>query len=347
MVVWAWAGWGRGSLATIAALFAVSGGAGCILDNPRYDGDVLGTESESDSAGASTTTVGGTASESASDTSTGGESATGTTTTGEPTTTAPTTGEVTTGATTTTATSEATSASSDSDSDASTSGGEACAEEEKVDAYADGDMDGYGGDALGTFCPSDVPAGAALNGGDCNDGDDKVNPGVDESCDGADNNCNGLIDEYSPANTQCDLIGTCYLTHYGGHFYYACDFLMSPADPANDACKALATGGAKGYHAKIDDADERAALAGIVDKLSGDPSIGLVDTSVFNKLSDHRWVADDAALSYGGEAGVEPWAPGQPDKLSERRHMMQRGTLLWFDIDGLELGPYLCEAEPG
>jgi hypothetical protein len=60
--------------------------------------------------------------------------------------------------------------------------------------YTDLDSDGYGEESSGiTSC--DVIADAIATGGDCDDNDPMVNPGVDELCfDGVDNNCSGTVD---------------------------------------------------------------------------------------------------------------------------------------------------------
>ena len=56
----------------------------------------------------------------------------------------------------------------------------------------DGDGDGYGGDLLPARCS--YISGYVLEGGDCDDEDDTLSPGVDEVCDGVDNDCDGLVD---------------------------------------------------------------------------------------------------------------------------------------------------------
>jgi len=59
--------------------------------------------------------------------------------------------------------------------------------------YPDGDGDGYGDpDSPRVSC--DQPVGHLPNGGDCDDGNAKVNPAATEYCDGVDNDCDGTVD---------------------------------------------------------------------------------------------------------------------------------------------------------
>jgi len=70
-------------------------------------------------------------------------------------------------------------------------------EDDAVDApswYADADGDDYGVDT-DVLVQCDQPSGYAPDAGDCDEGDDAVNPGADELCDGIDNDCDGDTDE--------------------------------------------------------------------------------------------------------------------------------------------------------
>jgi len=61
--------------------------------------------------------------------------------------------------------------------------------------YLDGDDDGYGRDADTTVTVCEQPEGFVLQGGDCDDGDPEVNPGMAELCDSVDNDCDDLVDD--------------------------------------------------------------------------------------------------------------------------------------------------------
>jgi len=71
------------------------------------------------------------------------------------------------------------------------SSGEAC---ESTTWFADADGDGFGSDS-DTLDGCDPGAGYAETGGDCDDTNEAVAPGLDEVCDGIDNNCDTFADE--------------------------------------------------------------------------------------------------------------------------------------------------------
>ena len=67
--------------------------------------------------------------------------------------------------------------------------------------YRDSDNDGYGAAAFGTLlgCPDAAPpVGYSAREGDCDENDERVNPGAAEICNLKDDNCDGQIDENAP-----------------------------------------------------------------------------------------------------------------------------------------------------
>lgn len=66
--------------------------------------------------------------------------------------------------------------------------------------YQDTDGDGYGNAAVSTSTfVNSAPAGYVAGSGDCNDGSAAVNPAAAEICNGIDDNCDGSIDNGTPA----------------------------------------------------------------------------------------------------------------------------------------------------
>jgi Putative metal-binding motif len=75
--------------------------------------------------------------------------------------------------------------------------------------YVDADGDAYGTGILQSVCyGANTPTGYATVAGDCNDGNNAVNPGATEICDGIDNDCDGSTDE-GFTNTDGDGLADC------------------------------------------------------------------------------------------------------------------------------------------
>ena len=96
-------------------------------------------------------------------------------------------------------------------------------EDDAVDCleyYFDGDDDGYGSGAHKCKCGPEAPY-SSLEFGDCNDGNNQINPGRDEICNDIDDNCDGKIDTAELTELQlCGAIdhgtpgcgsGVCYV----------------------------------------------------------------------------------------------------------------------------------------
>ncbi len=65
-----------------------------------------------------------------------------------------------------------------------------------TDFYLDADGDGYGDESQDPACAcGPFELYQANQGGDCDDRDDSVHSGADESCNGVDDNCNGTVDD--------------------------------------------------------------------------------------------------------------------------------------------------------
>ncbi|MCA9579820.1 MAG: putative metal-binding motif-containing protein, partial [Myxococcales bacterium] len=66
--------------------------------------------------------------------------------------------------------------------------------------FYDLDEDGYGATSSATLACT-APSGAVAASGDCDDGNDAVNPGATEVCNGVDDNCDGQVDLDAPSPT--------------------------------------------------------------------------------------------------------------------------------------------------
>ncbi|MCB9704653.1 MAG: hypothetical protein H6711_22435 [Myxococcales bacterium] len=329
-------GWFGGGVP--AAALSVS--LGCVLYNADFDPDSGGSTDVtlSGSTGASASISAGTSdpSTSASDGSTSGGASDAGTSGGS------TSGTSTGGADT------GTGALTDTGEPGTTTTGNDLCMNMTVTVYADVDMDGHG-DPLAPIevCPGQEPDATSPTADDCNDANPNVHPGFSEICDGVDNDCNGLVDEYSNTNVSCTLFGnTCILRAYGGHFYYACKDVKQPGS-VNDDCKELVSGaGANAYHVKIDNSDENQQMTMLAAMLPFSPTIGLRDTKGLDSMGDHKWTADGSGLVYGADKGVAPWAPLEPNSGLLRWVAIDKNSLLWVDIDELLERPFICEAEP-
>lgn len=127
-------------------------------------------------------------------------------------TTALTTGEPDTTDTTDTTLDGSGGGTSSSTSEASATTG--CATEL---LFPDADHDGFGAGASVQACPGD-PGFAPVD-GDCNDAAPAINPGATEVCNQTDDDCDGLMDEFSAANGDC---ANCNLAAFGDHSYWFC-----------------------------------------------------------------------------------------------------------------------------
>ena len=71
-----------------------------------------------------------------------------------------------------------------------------------IPLWADADGDGWGGTDLVTVCSAGAE-GAALQDGDCDDGDPGVHPDAQEGCEGVDRNCDGRASTEGGSAAEC------------------------------------------------------------------------------------------------------------------------------------------------
>lgn len=193
--------------------------------------------------------------------------------------------------------------------------------------YPDEDMDGYGDQAY----PVDaciMPPAHIATGGDCDDANAMVHPGIEEVCDTFDNDCNGLVDEASPSNPSCN---GCGLGLSGTHAYAYCPGPVAWAD-ARTACM-----GFGGDLVIIDDQAEQ-------DFLLGQP----LDPVVFIGLSDEA--VEGTFVWVDGTAPVfTAWGMGEPNNAIDGEDCGQLAVAaaVWNDIACATAGAFVCEAVAG
>ena len=245
-------------------------------------------------------------------------------TTAEPTTDAPTTdaSEATTDAPTT---DEPTTATTEVTSDSETG----CMPEIW---YPDADMDGFG-DPDSPVASCDPVEGHVTKGGDCVDDNPKVNPQQAELCDGLDNNCNKLVDEFSPMNMQCQ---DCALRQFAGSFYAFCPQHVRWT-PAGEGCQA------------------RGGTLVIIEEMAENDfvfttTVGIEDTRWWIGATDSEdegtwlWVNGAAVAD-----GFQKWAKDEPDNggVLEDNNCMAIGALgEWWDEECSDNRPFVCEMKP-
>lgn len=192
--------------------------------------------------------------------------------------------------------------------------------------YPDADMDGYGDQAYPVDACLQPPAHIP-QGGDCDDANPEVHPGVEEVCDAFDNDCNGLIDEASPLNASCQ---GCTLGVQGDHAYYYCPGPATWAD-ARTFCMQFAAD-----LVVLDDQAEQDFLLGQPLPAAPVVYIGLSDEAVEGTF---EWVD-------GTPLGFMAWGMGEPNDALDGEDCAQLGvpTGVWNDIACATAGAFVCEA---
>jgi len=194
--------------------------------------------------------------------------------------------------------------------------------------YRDYDDDGHGDpDVIQFACMR--PAGHVALGDDCDDMDAGRAPGVPEQCDDKDNDCDLLIDEYSPQNTLCKQ---CTLFARADHSYAFCTFTRTWTD-ARTECKKRS-----GDLVVIDDAEENAAL---------------VAQGLATPGTNGAWYIGISDLALEGTFvwldGIPPafvsWNVGEPNDagMAEDCTVLPNATGLWNDQGCDPPGHFLCE----
>jgi hypothetical protein len=198
--------------------------------------------------------------------------------------------------------------------------------------YPDADGDGFGDSARGVIACDPPSADHVPDRGDCDEGDPNVNPGADETCNAIDDDCDGGLDEGSPANASC---GGCTFVAAAnaGSWFALCPGPLAWAD-ARDACAAFGPGVDL---ARIDADPDQATLLALV---TGDAWIGISDLDEENHWV---WVDGSDAIVGGVVVGFDGWAVDQPDQPGVE-HCAELDSPLggWNDVTCDQLQPFLC-----
>jgi hypothetical protein len=192
--------------------------------------------------------------------------------------------------------------------------------------YPDLDLDGHG-DAAAPMLACTQPAGHVASSDDCDDTDAARAPDGTEVCDDKDNDCDLVIDEYSPKNPSCK---DCTLYARAGRSYAFCTLLRVWTDARVECMKR------GGDLVIIDDAAENADLAAqgaVTLGTAGTWSIGLNDLTV-----EGTFVWLDTGM--GGFTG---WGPGEPNDLEGEDCAVLIDNGLWNDQDCELATNFLCE----
>ena len=196
---------------------------------------------------------------------------------------------------------------------------------------ADGDGVGVSTSMPELFCNT-CPEGLAEEVGDCDDDDDALSPALSEICDGQDNDCDELIDEYSPENASCDSCET-FSGEYGELWFCGGGGDLLTWHEAREACMAL---GPSVDLAVLTELAEHAAIGEVINTPPTLYWVGLADEVVEGSFG---WV-DGSLLDYW------PWADGEPNNIGDEDcaglDPNNDSLLSDFDCD-THLG-YICKA---
>ena len=199
----------------------------------------------------------------------------------------------------------------------------------EVEWFLDGDNDGYGDDNQTTLA-CDQPDGFVDQGGDCDDGDGNRNPGQEELCDDQDNDCDPLVDEYSPSNEMC---AGCTLGEFGDSVYWFCEATANYSGSRTE-CMNL---GAGVDLAIIGSQGEQDYIGGLIAGAAGDVWLGADDL-----VDQGTWVwVDDSNVA----DGYQNWNLGEPDNAGNAHCMVARPSDgLWVDRKCGDPNRRLCES---
>ncbi len=193
--------------------------------------------------------------------------------------------------------------------------------------YLDSDDDGYG-DPETTVDACEAPEGYVANDLDCDDGNAQLNPDATELCDMIDNDCDGLVDEWSAANTQCD---GCRMAAVGESVYHICTDQKYLFESGRTRCQERG-----GDLVILETKAENEAVFGLVDDGLLSWLIGLSDTE---DEGSFVWV-DGSPL----QEQASSWSENEPnDSMMAEDCVVLTNLGTWNDITCTSPRSIICE----
>ncbi len=194
--------------------------------------------------------------------------------------------------------------------------------------YRDADDDGYG-DPESSIDACETPEGYVDNDLDCDDENAQVGPESTELCDSVDNDCDGLVDEWSADNTQCD---GCRMTALGESVYHVCADQKHLFEAGRARCQDRG-----GDLVIIETLEENEALFEFID--DGVLTSWLIGLSDIDTEGTFVWV-DGSAL----QPGASNWSPNEPnDAMMAEDCVVLTSLGTWNDITCMSPRSIICE----
>ena len=174
----------------------------------------------------------------------------------------------------------------------------------------------------------EAPEGYVDNNLDCDDTIGGINPAADELCDTIDNDCDQVIDEWSPANELCD---GCSMHAIGESVYHLCAGVNYAFPAARARCQQRG-----GDLVVIETLAEGMAIFDLVDGGFSGWFIGLTDAD-----SEGSFVWVDGTPLVPEQSN---WSVNEPnDSMMNEDCVVLSNVGRWNDINCANLRPIICE----
>jgi len=193
--------------------------------------------------------------------------------------------------------------------------------------YLDADDDGYGDPEVSQEA-CEAPEGYVDNSLDCDDTTDTISPDVNELCDLIDNDCDEVIDEWSPDNKLC---GGCSMSVIGDSVYHVCAEMKYLFAAGRARCQERG-----GDLVIIETPEEGTAIFTLVGNDFLSWFIGLTDV---DSEGSFVWVDDTPLLPEQSN-----WAENEPNDAMMNEDCVVLSSLgTWNDLSCTNPRPIICE----